>query len=72
VESSEPEKTLASKVLQVESSELTTDAPPDISQMDPNMSDTQDSYNSAVGVDIYEIDKSQIDDDGDASYASDD
>jgi hypothetical protein len=72
VESSEPEKTLASKVLQVASSEPTTDAPPDISEMDTNMCDTQDSYNSAVGVDIYEIDKSLIDDDGDASYASDD
>jgi hypothetical protein len=72
VESSEPEKTLASEVLQVESSEPTTDAPPDISEMDTDMCDTQESYNSAVDVNIYEIDKSLIDDDSDASYASDD
>jgi hypothetical protein len=71
VKSSEPEKTLASKVLEVESSEPTTDAFPHISEMDTDMCDTQESYNSAVGVDIYEIDKCLIDDDSDASYASD-
>jgi hypothetical protein len=65
------EKTLASKVLEVESGEPTTDAPPQVSELDMNMCDTQESYNSAVGADIYEIDKNLIDDDSDASFASD-
>jgi hypothetical protein len=66
------EKTLASKVLEVESGEPTTDAPPQNSEKDTDMFDTQESYDSAVGADIYEIDKSLIDDDSDdATYASD-